>query len=52
MSNHARVNPRHVFVALSKNIYALFEELDEVLLCLLFHACPNPSKLLGVGLVQ
>ena len=32
MSNHTWVNPRHVFLALSKNNRALLEELDEILL--------------------
>ena len=52
MGYHNWVNPRHVFMAPSKNICALFKESDKILLRLLPHTCPNLGKLLRVGLVQ
>ena len=50
--SHTGVNPKHVFMGLSKNMCALFEESNEILLYLPPHSRLNPSKLLWVGLVQ
>ena len=51
MGNHTQVNPRHIFMALGESICASLEEFNDVLLCLFFHALPNPGKLLRVGLI-
>ena len=51
MCYHAWVNPRHIFTVLGEHIFTLLEEMNNILLRLLFHTCSNSCELLQVGFV-
>ena len=52
MCYHTWVNPRHIFTVLGEHIFTLLEEMNNILLRLLFHTCSNSCELLQVGFVQ